>query len=74
MESNEQDQLLIEADLAEETGQEQDEWMSAMAPHAATDVYESADDYDELEFVRQGKQQDWLQDCKNTRNDSNRPE
>ena len=38
--------------------------MSALAPHAATDVYESADDYDELEFVRHGKQQDWLQDCK----------
>ena len=53
--SNEQDQLLLEADLPEETGQEQDEWitvhvewMAALAPHAATHVYEYADDYDEL--------------------------
>ena len=50
--------------MPEETGQERDEWMAAMAPHAATDVYESADDYDELEFVRDADQQDWLQDCK----------
>ena len=38
--------------------------MAALAPRAATDVYESADDYDELEFVREGNQQDWSQDCK----------
>ena len=37
-ESNEQYQLLIEADLPEETGQEQDELMAALASHAATDV------------------------------------
>ena len=46
MESNTQDQLLIEAVLSEETGQEQDEWMAALSLRAATDVYESADDYD----------------------------
>ena len=38
--------------------------MAARAPHAATYVYESADDYEELEFVRDGNQQDWSQDCK----------
>ena len=43
-ESNEQDQLLIEADLPEETGQEQDEWMAALASHSATSVYESGDE------------------------------
>ena len=37
---------LIEADLPTETGQEQDEWMPALAHHAATDVFESTDDYD----------------------------
>ena len=63
MESNTQDQLLIEADLSEETGQEQDEWMAALSLRAAT-VYESADDYDELEFVTDANQQYWLQDCK----------
>ena len=42
-------QLLIEADLPTETaGQEQDESMSALAHHAATDVYESTDDYDQI--------------------------
>ena len=38
--------LLIEADLPEETGHEHNEWMETLASHAATDVYESADDYD----------------------------
>ena len=37
--------------------------MSALAPHAAAGVYESDDDYDELEFVRDASQQDWSQDC-----------
>ena len=37
--------------------------MAALAPHAATDVYESADDYDELECVRDVNQQDWSHDC-----------
>ena len=45
-ESSGEDQLLIEVDLPEETGHDQDEWMAALASHAATDVYESADDYD----------------------------
>ena len=38
-------QLLIEAGLSTETRQDQDEWMPALAHHAATDVYESTDDY-----------------------------
>ena len=63
-ESNEQDQLLIEADLPEETGYGEDEWMAAMAPHAAVDVYESADDYDEVVFVRDVNQHDWSRYCK----------
>ena len=55
---------LIEADLPTETGQEQDEWMSALAHHAATDVYESTDDYDRIKLVRDANQHDWLHDCK----------
>ena len=55
---------LIEAGLSTETGQEQDEWMSALAHHAATDVYESTDDYDQIQFVRDANQHHWLQDCK----------
>ena len=59
-------QLLIEADLPTETGQEQDEWMSSLAHHAATDVYESTDDYDQIQLVRDASQHDWLQDCKHS--------
>ena len=55
---------LIEADLPTETGQEQDEWMSALAHHAATDVYESTDDYDRIKLVRDANKHDWLHDCK----------
>ena len=44
-ESNEQYQLLVEADLTEKTRQEQDEWMTVLAHHAATYVYESAEYY-----------------------------
>ena len=69
--SIEQDQLLIEADLPEETGQEHDEWitvrvewMAALAHHAAAHEYASADDYYELEFVRDATQQAWSQGCK----------
>ena len=36
--------------------------MRTLAPHAATDVYEAADDYDEVEFVRDANQHDWSQD------------
>ena len=64
LESNEQDELLIEADLPEETLHEQDEWMTALAPHTATDMYEYADDYDEVEFARDANQHDCSQDCK----------
>ena len=39
-------QLLIEAGLSTETRQDQDEWIPALAHHAATDGYESIDDYD----------------------------
>ena len=63
-ESNEQDQLLIEADLPEESGQDQDELMAALASNAATNVYGSADDYYEVEFVRDANQHDWSQDFK----------
>ena len=63
MESNEQNKLLIEADLPEDIGHEQDEWMAALTPHAASDVHESADDYDEVECVRDVNQHDWSQDC-----------
>ena len=45
-------QLLIEAGLSTETRQDQDEWIPALAHHAATDVYESTDDYDQIKFVR----------------------
>ena len=38
--------------------------MSALAHHAATDVYESTDDYDQIQFVRDANQHHWLQDCK----------
>ena len=44
-------QLLIEAGLSTETRQDQDEWMPALAHHAATDVYESTDDYDQIKFL-----------------------
>ena len=57
-------QLLTEADLPTETGQEQDEWMSPLAYHAATDVYEFTDDYDQIQLIRDANQHDWLQDCK----------
>ena len=48
---------------ATETGQDQDEWMSALAHHVATDVYESTDDYDQIQCVRDANQHDWIQDC-----------
>ena len=38
--------------------------MAVLASHTATDVYASADDYDEVEFVRDDNQHDWSQDCK----------
>ena len=57
-------QLLIEAGLSTETRQDQDEWMLALAHHAATDVYESTDDYDQIQFVRDANQHHWLHDCK----------
>ena len=44
--------MLIEAGLSTETRQDQDEWIPALAHHAATDVYESTDDYDQITFVR----------------------
>ena len=56
-------QLLIEAGLSTETRHDQDEWMSALAHHAATDVYESTNDYDQIKFVRDPNQHHWLQDC-----------
>ena len=59
-----QDQLVIEADLPEETGQEQNDWITALGSHAATDVYEFADDYEEIECLRDTNQHDWSQDCK----------
>ena len=62
--SNTSVQLLIEAGLSTETRQDQDEWMSALAHQAATDVYESTDDYDQIKFVRDANQHHWLQDCK----------
>ena len=57
-------QLLIEAGLSTETRQDQDEWIPALALHAATDVYESTDDYDQIQFVRDANQHHWLHDCK----------
>ena len=57
-------QLLIEAGLSTETRQDQDEWMPALAHHAATDVYESTDDYYQIKFVRYANQHHWLHDCK----------
>ena len=57
-------QLLIEAGLSTETRQDQDEWIPALAHHAATDVYESTDDYDQIKFVRDANQYHWLHDCK----------
>ena len=56
-------QLLIEAGLSTETTQDQDEWIQALALHAATDVYESTDDYDQIQFVRDANQHHWLHDC-----------
>ena len=50
--------------MSTETRQDQDEWMPALAHHAATDVYESTDDYDQIKFVRDANQQHWLHDCK----------
>ena len=44
--------------------------MSALAHHAAADVYESTDDYDQIEFVRDANQHDCSQDCKTLANDS----
>ena len=32
--------------------------------HAATDVYESTDDYDQITFVRDANQHHWLRDYK----------
>ena len=58
MKSNEQDQLVIEADLPVETGQEQNVWIAALTCHAATDVYEFADAYEVVEFVRDANQHD----------------
>ena len=49
--------------MPEETGQEQDEWMAALESHAATDVYESADDYDDVECMRDANQHDWSHEC-----------
>ena len=69
-------QLLIEAGLSTETRQDQDEWMSALAHHAATYVYESTDDYDQIKFVIDANQHHWLQDCKTlamTQRDLNYP-
>ena len=40
--------------------------MAALPSHASTDVYESADDYDDVECVRDANQQDWSQDLKKT--------
>ena len=37
--------------------------MAALESHAATDVYESADDYDDVEFVRDANQHDWSHEC-----------
>ena len=34
--------------------------MSALAHHAATDVYASTDDYDRIKCVRDANQHDWL--------------
>ena len=31
---------------------------------SATDVYESTDDYDQIQFVRDANQHHWLHDCK----------
>ena len=45
-------QLLIEAGLSTETRQDQDEWIPALALHAATDVYESTDDYDQIQYSK----------------------
>ena len=38
--------------------------MAALATRAATDVYESADDYDEIEFVIVANQHDCSEDFK----------
>ena len=57
-------QLLIEAGLSTETRQDQDQWIPALAHHAATDVYESTDDYDQIQFVRDAYQHHWLHDYK----------
>ena len=59
-------QLLIEAGLSTETRQDQDEWIPALAHHAATDVYESTDDYDQIKCVTVANQYH----LQNTRNDS----
>ena len=40
--------------------------MAALAPHAATDVYASADDYDEVEFVKDANQHEWSHDSKHS--------
>ena len=57
-------QLLIEAGLSTETIQDQDQWIPALAHHAATDVYESTDDYDQIQFVRDAYQHHGLHDYK----------
>ena len=37
--------------------------MAALNSQAATDVYESADDYDDVAFVRDANQHDWSHEC-----------
>ena len=37
---------------------------TSTALHAATDVYESTDDYDQIQFVRDANQHHWIHDCK----------
>ena len=37
--------------------------MAALESHAATDVYESADDYDDVEIVRDANQHYWSHEC-----------
>ena len=37
--------------------------MAALKSQAATDVYESADDYDDVAFVRDANQHDWSHEC-----------
>ena len=49
--------------------------MAALAPHAASDVYESADEYDYVEFVGDANQHDWSRDWKTlamTQSDQNK--